>query len=363
MFLKKLGEIEPFSSGAVETDGGRETHRRGRKGRREEWRVEAVNEPATKRVFISSTVYDLVDLRAELAGFLEAQGFTPVASENLRSGFQVHSDKDTIATCLANVAGADVLVAILDQRYGDRLQVGDRSISPVEAEIREAHRLKKSVFLFARRHTVDAFHTKNWESVKPDDRDGLQELITYWRDQKPGVSNWMESFETVLDLKPLLLRRLTDEFPEMRGKQALHPDRFVRLTWRESHTNPVQPDGATGVHGDFENVGVGPVFNLRYGIHPGVIPLDDLAFVAPMGGEVLDLGGLREGCRAGATIGRTGYVIMTDSVFLVFCEYENRFGDRYRIDACYRFDGKNRPIRADPPERIYIWDVSKLLAG
>ena len=70
------------------------------------------------RVFISSTCYDLIDLRAELEAFFRSAGIEPIMSDSLDSEFQVLQRQNSIETCLANVREADVFVIILSSRYG-----------------------------------------------------------------------------------------------------------------------------------------------------------------------------------------------------------------------------------------------------
>jgi Glu-tRNA(Gln) amidotransferase subunit E-like FAD-binding protein len=75
------------------------------------------------RVFISSTVYDLIDVRAELAEQLRTLGITPVLSDDKLSGFSIQQhDINSIETCLVNVDSCDEVVLILDKRYGPTLK-------------------------------------------------------------------------------------------------------------------------------------------------------------------------------------------------------------------------------------------------
>ncbi len=73
------------------------------------------------KVFISSTCYDLIDVRCELDDFLKSLGLLPVLSDSYLSDFEVQYDKNSIETCLVNVRSADIVIVILDKRYGPRL--------------------------------------------------------------------------------------------------------------------------------------------------------------------------------------------------------------------------------------------------
>ena len=51
-------------------------------------------------VFISSTCYDLIDLRAELEAWIRDLGLSPVMSDRPTSEFEVSGYRDSIATCI-----------------------------------------------------------------------------------------------------------------------------------------------------------------------------------------------------------------------------------------------------------------------
>jgi hypothetical protein len=69
-------------------------------------------------VFISSTCYYLGDLRAELRDFLHTHAFLVRMSEDYESEFVVNPRLDSIGSCIENVEKADVVICILDRRYG-----------------------------------------------------------------------------------------------------------------------------------------------------------------------------------------------------------------------------------------------------
>ena len=93
------------------------------------------------RIFISSTCYDLVDLRAELETFFKNAGMEPVLSDSLTSDFQVSPDANSIETCLANVRTCDQFIIILSNRYGPTLgKAGHVDVSATHLEYLEAKR-------------------------------------------------------------------------------------------------------------------------------------------------------------------------------------------------------------------------------
>jgi hypothetical protein len=68
------------------------------------------------RVFVSSTYYDLRQVRKDLGGFLASVGCTPVLSET--STFPVMPGRGTVDNCISNVDNSDILVLIVGGRYG-----------------------------------------------------------------------------------------------------------------------------------------------------------------------------------------------------------------------------------------------------
>lgn len=73
------------------------------------------------KIFISSTVYDLIDIRAEISALFELFGIASILSDDKLSDFQVRPDRNSIETCLVNVEKSDDVIVILDQRHGLRL--------------------------------------------------------------------------------------------------------------------------------------------------------------------------------------------------------------------------------------------------
>lgn len=88
--------------------------------------------PTSPTVMISSTLYDLAQVRADLVDFLERDfGFRPLLSE-LHS-FPVDPDLTTIENCRRRVdRQADLMVLLIGGRYGSREEASSRSITNIE---------------------------------------------------------------------------------------------------------------------------------------------------------------------------------------------------------------------------------------
>ena len=81
-------------------------------------------------IFISSTCYDLKQLRADLHSYVEQAGFEPVLSEY--PTFPVDPDETAIENCRKMVESrADIFVLVVGGRYGSLTEQG-KSVTNLE---------------------------------------------------------------------------------------------------------------------------------------------------------------------------------------------------------------------------------------
>jgi hypothetical protein len=316
-------------------------------------------------VFISSTCYDLIDLRSELAAYLKDNGCIVRMSEDPLSGFNVDPSGDSIESCLRNLEASDVVICILDRRYGRALGGRFGEISATECEVRHARNLNppKPVLYFVRnaaesdyqQHKSNADFVPKWvEQGKPDNFARWCKFLEYVADlpEHGSRSNWYDRFQTVVELKPVLIKRLAEQFPHRLASRALDPNRIVRLTFEARLFHMSTPQ----VSGMFVNVGVGPALNIEYGTRFQV-------FETPIGTR----GGLQEGENLLNGLGELITFRLspkTSSQFPtnIYCNYQNRFGDRYRIER----DVGPRPVEtktAPKDNTIELLGVERFYVG
>lgn len=166
------------------------------------------------RVFVSSTCYDLLDLRAEVEVHLRDLGLSPVMSDRPKSDLEGFSDGHSIETCLTNVRSSDVFVCILSQRYGSSLKsAGLEDISATHLELQEAQHCKKNIIVYVR-DRLDAEY-RLWRKDKnittqwvkdPRLLDMLEAHATL--DAASTRSNWYWTFRDSPDLKTQLTSHL-----------------------------------------------------------------------------------------------------------------------------------------------------------
>lgn len=107
---------------------------------------------AVPRVFVSSTCYDLADVRDMLVSFIRSFGFEPVLSE--RGDVFYHPDLHTHDACLNEVSNCQLFVLIIGGRFGGTY-VADAAKSIVNAEYAAAKEGDIPVFTFVKREVLE----------------------------------------------------------------------------------------------------------------------------------------------------------------------------------------------------------------
>lgn len=171
------------------------------------------------RIFVSSTIYDLLDARSEVEAMLRDSNLQPVMSERPDSEFELPGYENSIHSCLYNVTTSDVVVLILSQRYGPKLQdFGHGSqVSATHNEYRQAVKSDKRLYIYVRDHLWNAYGM--WKSNErsnmklpwlPPGNEGLLHFLDEISalDPNDSRSNWITPFSTSTDLTKDLKRRL-----------------------------------------------------------------------------------------------------------------------------------------------------------
>ena len=189
------------------------------------------------RVFISSTCFDLIDVRAELAEQFRTLGITPVLSDDKLSDFRVQHDVNSIETCLINVDSCDEFVLILDKRYGPTLEKFDYGeFSATHLEYNRAVEKKIPVRVYVRDRLEADFAI--WKRNRRSD-----EVTFAWIDKKDiglftlldghapleanaTTSNWYSTFTNSIDLKAAITKRFEKRILPERLVQAIQNNNF-----------------------------------------------------------------------------------------------------------------------------------------
>ncbi|MEO8427764.1 MAG: DUF4062 domain-containing protein [Verrucomicrobiota bacterium] len=225
------------------------------------------------RVFISSTCYDLIDLRAELDVFFREAGVTPILSDSLTSEFKVKPDRNSINTCLANVRSCNAFVIVLSNRYGPSLaKAGFDDVSATQLEYREAVHRNLPIHMYVRDRLNGEYDT--WRN----NRENPKLKLAWCKDRKDWKifhlleehqrlaqdkvqNNWHWSFRNSVEFKQRLAEDFKETFDRVTATRLIESGRlpYLELNGRVSvHDKaPIQTELR------FQNLGkavaVGPV--------------------------------------------------------------------------------------------------------
>lgn len=147
--------------------------------------------------FVSSTCYDLGQVRQNLKHFIESVGYEPVLSEY--SSFPVNPDLDTVENCRRVVSEkADIFILIVGGRYGS---VADHGKSVTNLEYLQARAKGIPIFVFAQKSILNLLPV--WRgNARADfsmvvDSTKVLEFISSIRDSGDA---WVFPFETAQEI-------------------------------------------------------------------------------------------------------------------------------------------------------------------
>jgi len=183
------------------------------------------------KVFLSSTCYDLRDLRATLKSFFKELGMDPLLSED--SNFPCSSDGiEPYLACLKLLEKSDLVIFIIDSRYGNKLDNWSSyqeycGLSATHAEFKHALKENKPVLVFIQQDIMAAYGQwrKNKEEYsKMNLEHGLSiDTLKFVEEIKMGKpALWVTQYQNVLDiiesLKSRLIGYLYDLFSERKKR-------------------------------------------------------------------------------------------------------------------------------------------------
>lgn len=99
---------------------------------------------AVPRVFISSTYYDLKEVRNNIGNFVMNLGYEPIMHE--RSSVAYTQDKPLEEDCYHELASCDIVVCVIGNKFGSQSLKNDLSVTM--NEIQSAVKHKKKVYIF-----------------------------------------------------------------------------------------------------------------------------------------------------------------------------------------------------------------------
>ncbi|MGD8452699.1 MAG: DUF4062 domain-containing protein [Phycisphaerae bacterium] len=175
-------------------------------------------------VFVSSTCYDLKQVRENLREFIAGAGYDPMLSEH--DSFPVDPSTDVIENCRKAVgAHADIFVLIVGNRHGSVAECG-RSITNIEYLAARARGLP--IYVFVLRSVLDAFRT--WKKAPENRFPDIEspEVFEFIDSVQSAGHAWIRPFDTAQDITGALRRQWAHLFCE-----CLH-------LWTKSNDSPLE---------------------------------------------------------------------------------------------------------------------------
>jgi len=188
-----------------------------------------------KKVFVSSTIWDLVDVHAELHEFLSRNGFQPVMSE-YDDFVSDLSQAGTYEKCHQALIGCDIFLMIIGTRYGGQRDPKPEDISILHQELRWAREQRMEFICFIRDGLQHYY--KTWcDNGKRTDIDYgvvkgknvcIFDMIDEINTSAPdGTALWRTTFKDSMELKrrlatKLRIRDLTESFQSFLTTQGLN---------------------------------------------------------------------------------------------------------------------------------------------
>ncbi len=177
---------------------------------------------AVPRIFVSSTCYDLNEIRDNLYSFIESLGYTPVFSD--KNDVFYHPDLHSHEACIKEIETCHIFILIIGGRFGGQY-VYDAEKSIVNAEYEAAKKLELPIFSFVKRevHEDHRVYNRN-KKTQPDIYDKLdypsiekQETAIKIFDfidtvRKAEVNNAYFTFEFARNIREALKKQLAGLF-------------------------------------------------------------------------------------------------------------------------------------------------------
>jgi hypothetical protein len=160
------------------------------------------------KIFVSSTCYDLTQIRADLHDFISSIGHIPVLSDF--NSFPIDPDSDTLENCLSNVSRSDIFILILGGRYGFEVS-DDKSITNYEYLHAKSLGIPSYVFIYKPIINILAL----WKANKSADFSTVVDstkIFEFVEIVREKSKQWCYEFEKSQDIVPTLKIQLSNLF-------------------------------------------------------------------------------------------------------------------------------------------------------
>ncbi|HAS6660373.1 TPA: DUF4062 domain-containing protein [Vibrio parahaemolyticus] len=177
-------------------------------------------------VFVSSTCFDLGQVRSDIRDLIHTFGLESMLSEY--DSFPVSPDTDTISNCLRNVREkADIFVLIIGGRYGFQTENG-KSITNLE--YLEAKKKGIPIYVFVNSSIMNILPIwKNNPDADFSSHVENQKVFEFVESVSHFKSNWVYKFDSASEIKSALLQQIPYLFMDSLEARKKLKDNEVNL--------------------------------------------------------------------------------------------------------------------------------------
>lgn len=175
---------------------------------------------AKPRIFLSSTYYDLRQIRTDLERYIREQGYEPVLNEQ---GSIAYGKEDRLEEyCYKEISNVDILVSIIGGRYGSESKIEKHSVS--QMELKTAFDLNKQVYIFIEKGVYSEYNfylkNKDNETTKYTYADNIKiHQFIEFVESLPN-NNTIHGFETSADIVSFLKEQWAGLFQRFLQEQT-----------------------------------------------------------------------------------------------------------------------------------------------
>ncbi len=175
---------------------------------------------AKPRIFISSTFYDLRQVRSNLDTFIENLGYDPIRNEE--GDIPYGKDEALEEYCYKEIKAVDVLVSIIGGRFGSESKRNNSSISQIE--LKTALKENKQVYIFIEKNVLSEYETylinKDNSLMKYRYVDDVRIYNFIEEVKNLNANNNIKGFETASDISKYLKEQFAGLFQRFLEEQT-----------------------------------------------------------------------------------------------------------------------------------------------
>ena len=167
---------------------------------------------AKPRIFISSTFYDLRQIRSDIDLFIETLGYETIRNEE---GDIPYGKEDALEEyCYNEIKSIDILISIIGGRYGTESKQNSYSIS--QTELKKALNEKKQVYIFIDKNVLSEYETYQLNKDNDDIRYKFVDNTRIYKFieeiKNLNTNNNIKGFETATDITRYLKEQFAGLF-------------------------------------------------------------------------------------------------------------------------------------------------------